>query len=209
MGEEVKTKELIKQLQEADPTGEVEVTVGNTDIHFVDALPSYYDGCQQILIRDEKNKDSYNIIGGKVRSNGCKVMLRLHSIKDAIFDNPKLPVDYSDLGFFYNGSYKKDHDRMRKFSKKCNYDISLRNFYDFVKKRIPAIADDKTKKAAKDFYDRNLKYKEIDLPNYPVKTPEGYTSYPSWNDREQTYWNQHINVSLSTDNEILIENLSD
>lgn len=39
-------------LQNADPSGEAECCIGNTDIHYVDAMPAYYDGRAQIVERD-------------------------------------------------------------------------------------------------------------------------------------------------------------
>jgi D-aminopeptidase len=81
----MKTKELIRQLQEGDPTGDQEVSVGNTDIHFVSVEPAYYDGCQEVLVRDEKEK-CYNIIGARVVSEGDKVVIHTLGIHDAIME---------------------------------------------------------------------------------------------------------------------------
>ena len=204
----MKTKELIKQLREADPTGEEEVTVGNTDIHFVDGLlPSYYDGCQQILILDEKNIDSYNVIGGKVRAEGNKVVIRLHSISDAIFENPKLPVDYSELVGDTKKRYKANHDKMRKFSKDCNYKLTLDNFIKFIENRIPAFDKTQIKQSAQEFFDRNSSWIiSEDLPQYETIKPDGSKIYASWNDRQQTYWNDKVFVSVF-DSKISIERL--
>ena len=58
----MKTKELIKQLQELDPTGECQV-FGDGDIYCLEKVPWYYDGRPGILIRDETNKGTYNIEG--------------------------------------------------------------------------------------------------------------------------------------------------
>lgn len=207
----MKTKELIRLLQEADPTGEEEVTVGNTDIHFVDASEAYYDGCQQILIKDESRKGSYNVIGGKVRAEGIKVCIHTHSITDAIFNNPKLPIEYDS--HYAKNHYKKYHDKMRKFSRDVDYKIGLESFIQFVTNRIPAIEKEKIVKVATEFYDRNLKSRaryDENVANYEIIRPDGGKSYPSWHDREQTHWNQNIIVYLSPiDNQIVIENLGD
>lgn len=61
----MKSKELIKQLQEIDPSGEIEVGVGRSDIYFVSKYPAYYDGPNFILTKD-LSKTNYNIIGGTI-----------------------------------------------------------------------------------------------------------------------------------------------
>jgi hypothetical protein len=93
----MKTKELIRLLQQEDPSGELEVVADdNSDIHCVEEQPAYYDGRGQVLIRDEKNA-FYNIIGARFLVSGGKVRLHTLSIKDAIGNNPDMPVDFSEL----------------------------------------------------------------------------------------------------------------
>ena len=91
----MKGKELIRQLQEEDPSGELEVCVGNLDIHFVSREPAYYDGCLQVLKRDENNK-FYNIIGAELRSTGDKIQIHELSVRIALLENPDLPVEYDE-----------------------------------------------------------------------------------------------------------------
>jgi hypothetical protein len=98
----MKTKDLIRELQELDPTGELEVTSGNCDIHFVSRQPSYYDGCAKILIRDESKKPYYDIIGVRICSEGEKI--RLHTINiDSIF------LDVPEAIIEYDSEYSRDH----------------------------------------------------------------------------------------------------
>lgn len=92
----MKTKELIRLLQEADPSGEIEVCVENEDIFFVEKAPAYWDGRLEILIRDESIK-GYNVIGAKITSKGKKLRIRTLSIDDAIFESPDMPVEI-DVG---------------------------------------------------------------------------------------------------------------
>lgn len=106
----MKTKELIRQLQEKDPSGEMDCCIGNVDIYFVSVDPSYYDGCKQILIRDEKNS-YYNIIGAKIVSDGQKVVLHELSIKSMLWNDPDSPIEYDE---YSERSYKKAHDNIRK-----------------------------------------------------------------------------------------------
>jgi len=91
----LKTKELIRRLQEADPSGEEECVIGNQDIHFVACEEAYWDGCAEVLIRDEDCK-YYNIVGAKVVSKGRKIIIRPLSIESAIYNNEDLPVEYDD-----------------------------------------------------------------------------------------------------------------
>lgn len=46
----MKTKELIKKLMEADPSGEIECCINNLDIHFVRLDPASYVGALQVSI---------------------------------------------------------------------------------------------------------------------------------------------------------------
>ena len=48
----MKSKELIRLLQEEDPSGEVEVCVQNFDILGIHTEPAYWDGSLQVLMRD-------------------------------------------------------------------------------------------------------------------------------------------------------------
>lgn len=89
----MKVKELIRQLQEADPTGEVEACVGNIDIHFVSCESAYYDGPLQVLQRDPKRTGRcYDICGAELRHDGRKVQIHTLSIRDAIWEDPNLTV---------------------------------------------------------------------------------------------------------------------
>lgn len=85
----MKTKEVIKQLQELDPSGEEEVVVWGTDILFIERLPAYYDGFPEILIRDEKGYTT----GAKIKYGGDKIKIHTASIEDELFDDPSLPVE--------------------------------------------------------------------------------------------------------------------
>ena len=114
----MKTKELIRQLQEADPSGELECAIGNSDIHFVEVQPAYWDGCLEVLERDESNP-YYNIIGAKYTTEGVKINISTLSIEEAIFNDPDLPVEF-DTHFLYeehNDRYKKAVKRYRKEAK--------------------------------------------------------------------------------------------
>ncbi len=110
----MKTKELIRQLQEVDPSGEEECSVGNQDIHFVVKEPAYYDGCLQVLQRDETRND-YNIIGAKVTSEGDKIVIHTLSIRSAIWNaaasNETFPIEYDE---YSKRHYEEQHEEWYK-----------------------------------------------------------------------------------------------
>jgi len=91
----VKAKELIRRLQDLDPSGEIEVTVGGHDIYFLDMDPGYYDGCYQVLIQDpELIGKSYSVIGIEIRAGGQKIDLHTMGYKDVLENDPDAPVTY-------------------------------------------------------------------------------------------------------------------
>ena len=110
----MKSKELIRQIQEIDPTGELEVCIDTTtDILFVERLPAYYDGKLEVLQRDENIDSDYNVVSAKLMVTGLKVAIRTFSIEDAILDNPNIPIDYSDLPQEIASYEKEKHDKTR------------------------------------------------------------------------------------------------
>ena len=93
----MKSKEVIRLILEADPTGEVEVGVGNQDIHFIDRVAAYYDGCMQVLVRDPAKAPYYDVVGVKYVSKGDKISLHTLGVKDVIWEDPDVPIDYGGL----------------------------------------------------------------------------------------------------------------
>ena len=79
----MKTKELIKHLQDADPTGELDVTVGKNPIIYVDVEPYYYDGR---YLRINGNYESLEYPVG-----GHHVMIVDICRDSIIFDYPDIP----------------------------------------------------------------------------------------------------------------------
>lgn len=91
----MKTKELIKRLQEEDPSGELEVCVGCEDIYFVETQPAFYDGPQHILVRDPAKAPYYDVVGGIINYKGQKIRIHVLSLQDAIFHDPDLPISFN------------------------------------------------------------------------------------------------------------------
>lgn len=106
----MKTRDLIKRLQKIDPEGDGDVCVDNIDVYTVTVKPSYWDGCLQLLDRDESNP-YYNVIGGRYRSSGSKICIESLSIHDAISDNADLPVVYESD--YVRNKYQERDDKWR------------------------------------------------------------------------------------------------
>lgn len=123
----MKTKELIRQLQEADPEGETECVVGcNDPIHYVYKEDAYHDGCLEILERDHSKDPYYNICGGVITKDGMKVIIRPLSIEDAISNNPDLPVKFVG-DFSHDDYYHKKVECWREEIRRINKEIEDEN----------------------------------------------------------------------------------
>jgi hypothetical protein len=102
----MKSKDLIALLQKYDPTGETEVTIGNSTHILVQPMPAYYDGSVQEFVFDPPRKEyDYiwnNLKAIKIKRSGQKIDLQSLNISDYYWDfhdlNPQLvlPIDFSD-----------------------------------------------------------------------------------------------------------------
>jgi hypothetical protein len=202
----MKTKDLIRELQEADPSGEIEVCVNNVDIFCVTTEPAYWDGRLQLLVRDEKLKPYFDVVGGKYVTSGSKVVIQPMSITDVLWDNPEAPVDYSELGEATEQRYKATDDETRKAARDVELKVDMDAFHRWVEKKTQEIRpgnSDKCRSAADYFYEKNLSPKDPvkDLP--PKKEKMGgilgigakeYEVWPSWNERREAKWDDDLEV---------------
>jgi hypothetical protein len=92
----MKTKELIQQLQELDPEGEIEVVADGAPIYFAEKLPACYDGSLQILAQDS-NRKGYNVVGYKVTNKGNKILLRTLDLESVMWENDDAQIDLSEI----------------------------------------------------------------------------------------------------------------
>jgi len=91
----MKTSDLIRRLQEADPTGELECVAGGEDVYFVQRLPMYYDGLPILLVHDPAKRDrEWSIVGLKVPDSGEKVCINTLGVSEVFLDQPDTPVEY-------------------------------------------------------------------------------------------------------------------
>jgi len=192
----MKTKDLIKELQEADPSGELEVCVGNIDIWTVTVLPAYYDGKLQVLKRDPAlTGKCYDIIGGKYVSGGSKVVLEPMSITDVLWDNPEAEIDYGFLGAAA-GSYKTTDDATRQASRDVELKVEMDAFHRWVKSKADVIRpenSDKCRGGSDAFYEKHLSPKDP-VKELPTTEKDGMTWHASWNDRRNAWWDDTLEV---------------
>ncbi len=79
----MKTKDLIKHLQEIDPKGEFEVCIENADIEYLDVLPAYYDGRITVITERDEHMRS---LKSEVTGSGTKINLFRHDWTDKFAD---------------------------------------------------------------------------------------------------------------------------
>lgn len=195
----MKTKDLITKLHEADPSGELEVSVENIDIHSVETLPCYYNGCQQKLIYDENLKPYYSIIGGKYLGKDTKVVITLVTFEDAILCDEDFSIDYSEVPDSMKSHYQKLNDEFRLEVKNVNIRQDKDLFIEYVQDKLDLKFknDYKTHNLIEKFYDENLNYKD-QMPQEIESLSE-----PSWNDKRKMQWDQELIVELIS-NEIVV-----
>jgi len=200
----MKTKELIKRLQEEDPSGEMDVCVGNADILGLCSQPAYWDGCLQTLIRDESSP-YYNVIGARYSSKGSKICIHPLSISDAIFEDVDLPVEYDSE--YAERHFKERVEHIRKESKEMNDGLERDAFVKYMVKRLAEnyaedFEEQEVQEAAKDFYNENMSHQDP-MPEDILKSRKKekidgatYEVIPSWRDRRRRQWDREIGVTF-------------
>lgn len=176
----MKTKELIRLLQEADPSGEEQCCVGNADIYYIDNLPAYYDGTLQILNLNEEGR----IVSAQY-ARGCrKIQIHTCPIDEAIFNDEDLPVTYDCKG-------TEEHcagwvDEYRETARRIYTDVARETFVRYVKEKYANFAgDDVLTDLAENYFNAHLSYKD--------KLPEDLKkSFLSWNERRHIQWDREI-----------------
>jgi hypothetical protein len=95
----MKTKELIKRLQELDPEGEFEVFSDDGNIFAPVKLPWYYDGTLGIIIPNDSEFEPFNIKGLRQinSSDKFKIYLYSYSMDDLAVDSIEID-DFSIEG---------------------------------------------------------------------------------------------------------------
>lgn len=205
----MKRDELIKLIMEADPDGVAEFCVDNADIYYLEPKPAYYDGYLQLLVHDEKAKPFYSIVGAKRTGSGLKVCIQPMSIRDCLWDNPEMPVDYSELSDTTKKRYFEQDEEVRGKSRKVVTELEIQNFIAWVTKKLhnADITEDIIKETAiKAFHDYGLSYKDPH-PEYVselIEKSEFGTLYPSYIQRRECKWDREFEVSYDKTNSFSI-----
>ena len=193
----MKTKDLIAELQEADPSGELEVCVENVDIFTVTTEPAYWDGRLQVLTRDPAKKPYYDVVGGKYTSKGSKVVISPMSITDLLWNDPDAVIDYSEVGNPDSAErYRKSDDETRKASRDVELKVEMDAFHRWVKDEADKIRpenSDKCRGSADSFYEKNLSPKDP-VKDLPPKRDGKYEVWPSWDERRRAMWSDTLEV---------------
>jgi hypothetical protein len=195
----VKTKDLIKELQEADPTGELEVCVNNVDIFTVTPEPAYWDGKLQVLKRDPALKPYYDVVGAKYVTSGCKINIDPMSITDLLWSEPEAEIDYSDIPEHSRARYEESDNKTRQAARNVERKVAMDAFYRWVKKQTEEIrpGGEDCRHSADYFFEKHLTpYDPIAEipPKQEVMGGQTYTVYPSVCDRQEKMWGDTLQV---------------
>ncbi len=195
----MKTKDLIKELMKLDPTGDIDVCIGNAAIYSIEKLPGYYDGAFERLIQDHSLDPYYNIVGAEYIRNEQKICLNKMAVVDC-FKSPKFFVDYSKIGdAAIEKNYKESDLKTLESERKIRKDCERMLFLQWAKDKAKLIASCDIEQDAIHFF--NSYY----IPNRPLleslKTKvkygnEEWTQYESYNDRRIREWNNTIQINF-------------
>ena len=191
----MKTKELIRLLQEQDPSGEEECCCGNQDIFFVSKDFAYYDGSLQVLIRDPAKAPYYDVVGGKYVRTGFKIQIHTLGISD-ILDDPKAVIDYTEVGPDLQGAYATADETSREAYRKMHCDIERDLFVRWARGVADKLAGDisEVNGCARNFFDANLSPIDPFPVDLGAMLPDG--TYRSYNDRRCAQWSREIELTF-------------
>jgi hypothetical protein len=207
----MKTKELIRQLEEADPTGDEDVTVHGCDIFFVDSAPGYYDGCYQRLRRDPAKAPYFDIVGADYIGSGIKVVIHTYSVSDLIAHDPEAPIGYIDLSKGSRERYEQSVEERREEYRQMHQGIESDHFAKYIVRRMGIewnedFEEDLVKADAKKWADQNLRHhdpmpKDIAQRQELGEEPSGEFRMRnlSWNDRRERQWDREIRIGFNKD----------
>jgi len=185
----MKSKDLIKTLQELDPSGETEVCVHNVDIMYIESLPAYYDGTLQVLVRDEDGK----IQGAKYVRSGDKIKINTMSISDYVEHanecSQEINVDYSELSTMDQDNTKRHHQQLLEHYDNMESELELGYFQDWAKNKALSVTVDieEIDEISKEFFKENLSRKD------PIKVGQGY----SYITKRHEQWDESLIVQIT------------
>jgi hypothetical protein len=203
----MKAKDLIKLLQDEDPTGEIECCIANSDILSVHTEPAYLDGRLQILERDHSLDPYYNIIGAKRTCRGNKIVITPYSIDDYITNDPEIAkIDYSEVGSESSAqNYREADERIRQTMIAIQLDVTIKGFFEWASGILTSLKPDSKPNEFKgycsEFFVKNRTLLEA-YPELPTRQEkhgdQTYTVHASVREREIAHWNNVIEFSQRT-----------
>jgi hypothetical protein len=110
----MKTKELVRLLQKADPTGEVDCCVDGIDIFSVQRLPAFQDGPKEVLHREADRKPNFDVVRGTISRRGEKVLIKTLSLRSALVKDPDLHIEVLDCDERTEHQIQKWRDEARR-----------------------------------------------------------------------------------------------
>lgn len=180
----MKSKELVRRILEADPSGEIECCIGNADIEGPSVEPAYWDGPLQVFKFNEKG---YPVSAKRVRS-GEKMVLSPLYISNFIGEYDGFTVEYqSDED---RARYEYSDKESARFHNQIEADVDKGSFVDFVFRKIQSVKPvpmgwvQVIKMAAEKFYDENSL-----SPENPLITMREGRSYADCRDE---YLDEHV-----------------
>ncbi len=207
----MKTKDLIRHLKDADPSGELECCVGNADILAVYHQPAYWDGCLQVLVRDKTKSPYYDVVGARYVSDGYKVMIQPLSVSDALLENPDLPVDTSGLYDSARSRYDHAVSKQRAVMLEIHQSGDRAEFLEYIAQRLAQQHGEDFERSeamdtAGEFFDANLSWRDKMADDGLHSRLDG-GGYPSWNSRRRMTWDRTVEVCFDGKKLVLRLNL--
>lgn len=200
----MKTKDLIKELQELDPEGELECCIDNLDIGGISIEPAYWDGSLQLV---EKGPDG-EILGMKILDSGLKLVLSPTSVGDFIMNYPDGKIDFSDLSENRKSHWRRFVELKRNETKKIKKEVCHSFFVDYVRKKVKdsGLAAEYIEDIANGFAKRQICYDDP-MPQdiLKMRRPEKhgdkvYDVIPSWNERRCLQYDREISITVTDGN---------
>lgn len=130
----MKTRELIRLLQESDPSGEMECCIDNQDIDYVGSEPAYHDGCLQVMVRDPD--DWEHVIGGRFIGEGYKLNISTSSLIDLAAERKDFPIEFEDVGEIHEAHYREAIAKRKRRREEVERDLKLSGFKENIFRRL-------------------------------------------------------------------------
>lgn len=186
----MKSKELIRLLQDLDPTGEEECCIENLDIHFVTKEPANYDGPYQVLVRDQSKVNCYDIMGVKYVSKGDKIQFYTLSAEAVIYYDPEVLIDTTEA--------PKKANQVVQYKENKNQS-EFATFLMAVQRKVLGKFDNVAIKATQAWDRHKLSYKT----KFPAFESGYHESYFNKRDRQ---WKRELKILVNVEeNDYVIE----